>query len=100
MTPPERPDPAGGLSHADEGAPEPRSREETALAAATGVTLRSIVGRSKGAGPVGFSVVPGSTEVGYDLAGDTAELIATRSIEVDFGSGYKKLYRIDARLHG
>ena len=100
MMPPERPDATAGVPHAEEGVPEPRSSEETALAMATGVTLRSIVGRGKGAGPVGFSVVPGSTEIGYDLAGDTAELIATRSIEVDFGSGYKKLYRIDARLHG
>ena len=100
MTPPQRPDTAAGDSHAAEGAPDTQSPEETALGVATGTTLRAIVGRGKGGGPVGFSVVPGSTEVGYDLAGDTAELIATRSIEVDFGSGYKKLYRIDARLHG
>jgi hypothetical protein len=99
-TPPEQPDTTAGVSHADEGSPDASSPEERALASATGARLRSIVSRGKGQGPVGFSVVPGSTEVGYDLTIDTAELIATRTIEVDFGSGYRKLYRIDAPLFG
>jgi hypothetical protein len=99
-TPPEQPDTTAGVSHADEGSPDASSPEERALASATGARLRSIVSRGKGQGPVGFSVVPGSTEVGYDLTTDTAELIATRTIEVDFGSGYRKLYRIDAPLFG
>lgn len=99
-TPPQQPQPdgMGGVSHADEASPEPRTAHETALAEAAGAELRAIVARGKGPGPVGFAVVPGSTEIGYDLKGDTAELIATRSIEVDFGSGYRKLYRIEASL--
>lgn len=101
-TPPQQPQPDGmrGVSHAEEGSPEPRAAHETALAEATGAKLRAIVARGKGPGPVGFTVVPGSTEVGYDFKGDTAELMATRTIEVDFGSGYKKLYRIEAPLFG
>jgi hypothetical protein len=98
--PPGQPEPEGraGVSHAEEGAPEMRAPHETALAEAMGVRLRSVVAKGKGPGPVGFTTVAGSTEVGYDIKGDTAELIATRTIEVDFGSGYKKLYRIDAPL--
>lgn len=101
-TPPMQPEPAAraGVSHAQEGAPETRAPHETALAEAMGAQLRSIVAKGKGPGPVGFTAVPGSTEIGYDIKGDTAELIATRTIEVDFGSGYKKLYRVQAPLFG
>jgi Family of unknown function (DUF6345) len=100
--PPQQPEPEArrGVSHADEPAPEAMAPHEAALAAAVGAKMRSIVGKSKGAGPVGFATVPGSTEVGYDISGDSAHLIATRSIEVDFGSGYKKLYRVDVPLFG
>jgi hypothetical protein len=101
-TPPQQPQPEGraGVPHEEEASPEPRAAHEMALAEAVGAQLRGIVARGKGPGPVGFTVVPGSTEVGYDIKGDTAELVAIRTIEVDFGGGYKKLYRIEARLFG
>lgn len=99
-TPPDQPEPTGRktVSHAEERAPQSMAPHEAALAAAVGAKLRGLVGLSKGAGPVGFTTVPGTTEVGYDIVGDTAQLIATRSIEVDFGSGYKKLYRVQVPL--
>ncbi len=98
--PPQQPEPEArrGVSHAQEPVPQPAAPHEAALAAAAGAKLRSIVAKGKGAGPVGFSPVPGSTELGYSIQGDTAALVATRSIEVDFGSGYKKLYRVEVPL--
>ncbi len=101
-TPMQQPEPEGraGISHAQEDAPEKRGPHETALNEAIGAQLRSIVAKSKGPGPVGFATVPGSTEIGYDIKGDTAVLVATRTIEVDFGSGYKKMYRVEAPLFG
>ena len=48
--------------------------------------------------PVGYSLVPGTTEVGYAIDGDQAVLVATREIEVDFGQGLFKRYRLEAPL--
>jgi len=42
--------------------------------------------------PQDYTVVPGSTEIGYDIRGDEAVLVARRAVEVDFGDGYKKRY--------
>lgn len=52
----------------------------------------------KGQMPVGYAIVPGSSEVGYVIQGDQAVLAATREIEVDFGNGLFKRYRIEAPL--
>ncbi|MFY9921096.1 MAG: DUF6345 domain-containing protein [Mycobacterium sp.] len=52
----------------------------------------------RGQMPVGYSLVPGTTEVGYAIDGDQAVLVATREIEVDFGQGLFKRYRIEAPL--
>jgi hypothetical protein len=52
----------------------------------------------RGQMPVGYSLVPGTTEVGYAIDGDQAGLVATREIEVDFGQGLFKRYRIEAPL--
>lgn len=53
---------------------------------------------TKGQMPVGYSLVPGSTEVGYALQLDQAVVVATREIEVDFGNGLLKRYRVEAPL--
>ena len=51
----------------------------------------------RGQMPVGYSLVPGTTEVGYAFNGDQAVLVATREIEVDFGQGLFKRYRLKLR---
>lgn len=48
--------------------------------------------------PVEFTTVPGSTEVGYDISGDGARLIAHKLVEVDFGAGFSKLYWVSVPL--
>ena len=53
---------------------------------------------SSGDMPTGFGVVPGTTEVGYDVDGDTASLVAQREVELDFGGGIKKRYLLKARI--
>lgn len=48
----------------------------------------------RGGVPSQYSVVPGSTEIGYDIRGNTAILVAQREIEVDFGDGFFKRYKL------
>jgi hypothetical protein len=71
---------------------------ERLLAKAFSDRLRSIA--FKGDLPVGFGIVPGSTEIGYDVQGDNTVLVAQRAVELDFGEGYKKRYWIKAPLFG
>lgn len=98
-TPPAQPEPgARGTSRAAPPMPEPMEPHEMALARATGDKLRAIA--AKGGSFTGVTVVPASTEIGYAIRGDAAELVATRSIEVDFGGGYRKLYRIEVPVFG
>jgi hypothetical protein len=52
----------------------------------------------RGAAPLSASVVPGSTEVGYDLRKDSARLVARRELEVDFGDGLRKRYQVVAPI--
>lgn len=52
----------------------------------------------KGQMPVGYTVVPESTEVGYAIQENQAVVVAARDIEVDFGNGLFKRYRIEAPL--
>lgn len=54
----------------------------------------------RGQMPVGYSVVPATTEIGYAVAGDQATLVASRDIEVDFGNGLYKRYRVEAPITG
>lgn len=48
----------------------------------------------RGGVPSQYSLVPGSTEIGYDIRGNTAILVAQREIEVDFGDGFFKRYKL------
>jgi hypothetical protein len=100
QTPPQQPEPEGRKmrGHSEELSPEATMPHEVALERATAQRLRAIV--AKGAGLTGFTTIPGTTEIGYTVKGDSAQLIATKSIEVDFGGGYRKLYRIEAPIFG
>ena len=53
---------------------------------------------ARGAVPLSASVVPGSTEVGYELRGGSARLVAQRELEVDFGDGLRKRYQVVAPI--
>lgn len=64
------------------------------LAPEVGRRLRSVV--SRGGTLLGVSEVPGTAEIGYDMQGDSAELVARKGIEIDFGGGYKKRYWVQA----
>lgn len=44
--------------------------------------------------PLGYRDVPGSMEIGYDIKGNEAYLVAMKEVEVDFGLGYKKRYLV------
>jgi hypothetical protein len=96
---PERPPPgaSAGKRPTPRG-PAPEPEPENELSAAVGRTLRQLVG--KGVSPLDVTVVPGSTEVGYAVRGNLAQLVARRAIEVDFGSGYRKRYWVEADLPG
>jgi hypothetical protein len=76
-------------------APDPTNYEQS-LAAEFSKRLASWVVR--GGMPLNFTTVPGSTELGYDIRGNEAVLIARKAIEVDFGSGYRKRYWVTAPI--
>ncbi|MDQ3784882.1 MAG: DUF6345 domain-containing protein [Actinomycetota bacterium] len=59
---------------------------------------RMQVAAARGAAPLSVSVVPGSTEVGYDLRKGSARLVAQRELEVDFGDGLRKRYQVVAPI--
>ena len=46
----------------------------------------------RGEAPAQYTIVPGSTEIGYDIRGNQAIIVARRAIEVDLGRGYRKRY--------
>jgi hypothetical protein len=96
---PEEPKPpeAAGTTPAPLG-PLPERGHESELRAAVGRRLRELVGQ--GASPVDVETVPGSTEIGYVVRGNLAQLVARKAIEVDFGSGYKKRYWVEAVIPG
>jgi hypothetical protein len=52
----------------------------------------------RGEMPLNFTEVPGSTEVGYDIRSNTANLVARRAIEVDFGGVIRKRYWVSVPL--
>jgi hypothetical protein len=52
----------------------------------------------RGEMPLGFAEVPGSTEVGYDIRGNSASLVARKAIEADFGGVLRKRYWVSVPL--
>ena len=53
---------------------------------------------TRGSVPTQYTVVPDSTEIGYDIRGNEAVLVARRVIEVELGNGYRKLYFVEAPI--
>jgi hypothetical protein len=74
-------------------APEPTGYEQL-LAAEFSKQLAIWVAKGGGGMPLEFATIPGSTEIGYDIQGDGAVLIARKAVEVNFGSGYRKRYYV------
>jgi hypothetical protein len=50
--------------------------------------------------PAQYTIVPGSTEIGYDVRGNHALVVARRAVEVDFGRGIRKRYWVTAPIFG
>jgi hypothetical protein len=50
--------------------------------------------------PAQYTIVPGSTEIGYDVRGNHALIVARRAVEVDFGRGIRKRYWVTAPIFG
>jgi len=71
---------------------------EQMLASEFSKQLASLVGKGGGRMPTDFTTVPGSTEIGYDIQGDEAVLIARKAVEVNFGNGYRKRYWVTVPL--
>lgn len=53
---------------------------------------------ARGDVPAQYTIVPGTTEIGYDVRGNQAVIVARRAIEVDFGQGYRKRYWLTAPI--
>lgn len=79
--------PATGPQH--DMAPEPSGYGQ-ALAAKFAERMANWA--ASGQMPLGFTVLPDTTEVGYDFQNGEALLIARQMVEVDFGGGYRKRY--------
>jgi hypothetical protein len=71
---------------------------DAALARAFGRRLRRIT--MDGPAPLSFGVVPGTTEIGYDVQGSDAVVVAQRAVEVEFDGGFRKRYWVKAPLFG
>jgi hypothetical protein len=81
--------PEPGVS-APRGGPALANAYEDKLTRAWGRQLAGFA--SRGAVPGSFSVLPGSTEIGYAIEGDHATLVAQQTVEVDCGAGLRKRY--------
>lgn len=68
------------------------------LAAESETILSSLTPQGESKAPLTFTTVPNSTEVGYDIRGNKAVLIAHKVIEVNYGGLYRKLYRVEVPL--
>jgi len=77
--------------------PEPTNYEQL-LANEFSKQLAPWMAKGGGGMPLEFTTVPGSTEIGYDIQGDEAILIARKAVEVNFGSGYRKRYWVTVPL--
>ena len=87
------PVPPGGRT-AEDGPGDP----EIALGRAFSRRLRDLVAR--GGAPTGYSVVPGTMEIGYDVRGSEATVVAQRAVELEFEGGFRKRYWVKATLFG
>ena len=69
---------------------------DAALANAFGTKLRAML--AVGSTPVGYSRVPGTKEIGYEIRGDSAVLAAKQAVELEFEEGYRKRIWVVADL--
>ena len=79
-------------------APDGPEDPEIALGRAFSRRLRDFVAR--GGAPTSYSVVPGTMEIGYDVDGSEATVVAQRAVELEFEGGYRKRYWVKATLFG
>jgi hypothetical protein len=99
MAPTDMPLPPGVSAAPEAPAPEPADSGNYEQKLAGEFSKRLTSWAAKGAMPVAFTTVPGSTEIGYDIRGDEAVLIARKAVEVDFGRGYRKRYWVTTPLY-
>lgn len=59
---------------------------------------RSLQIAAGGEEPTFVREIPGSTEIGYHIAGQSATVVARRTVEVDCGNGMKKRYPVRVSL--
>jgi hypothetical protein len=55
---------------------------------------------ARGGAPQGYGIVPGTTEIGYDVQGSEATVVARRAVELEFEGGFRKRYWVTATLFG
>lgn len=68
------------------------------LSAALGAHLRHAL--ASGGHPQGYSVLPGTREIGYHVDGDTADLFASQAVELEFENGYRSRIWVRSPLSG
>lgn len=96
MLPPE-PVPSGrGMAPPISPALETAVDPERLLAAAWQERMRMAVVRDKM--PLAFAPVPASTEIGYVIRGNSAQLVARQEVEVDCGGGFLKRFVVEAPI--
>lgn len=76
---------------------EPANYEQL-LASESNKILSSLTTNNENKGSLTFTTIPNSTELGYDIRGNQAVLIARKVIEVTFGNLYHKLYWVKVPL--
>jgi hypothetical protein len=88
------PPPPGGIVMPERG-PEPGGYEQ---GLSTEFRKRLAAWAISGFAPVSYATVPDSMEVGYEIQGSEAVMVARSLVEVNFGNGYRKLYWVSSPL--
>lgn len=53
---------------------------------------------ARGAAPLNLTILPGTTEVGYDIRSNTARIVAREGIEIECVRGFRKRYWMQSNL--
>jgi hypothetical protein len=86
----------GGVEPPFSPVPETAVDPDRLLAAAWQERMKIAVVRGKM--PLAFAPVPGSTEVGYVIRGNSAQLVARQEVEVDCGGGFLKRFIVESPI--
>lgn len=78
--------------------PASGARHDALLATALGDHLRLALAR--GGHPLGYSVLPGTREIGYHVHENTADLIAAQAVELEYENGYRSRIWVWTPLSG